>query len=362
VDKLTPGVAWSTPAAIDYGTALSGSQLDASISPAEAAADGTLSYTADDAPASSGQILHAGAHTLGVAYQPGSSNAGKYTAATGSVTLVVNQAGQQITFGQPAPVTYGDAPVALDATATSSLPVALVSTTPTVCTVSGASAVIVNAGTCTIDADQGGNGDYLAAATVTRSFTVAKAPQAINLPAIGPHSLGDPAFTEPATGGGSGNPVVLASATPQVCTVSGGTVTVTGVGTCTLTADQAGNDDYLPASEVSTSFTVAYRIALDFDNTKAKQAGSVVPVKVSLLNSAGKVIDSPAVTLQAVRVDGAGSPSMPGSSQPGRFFTSGAGVYQFNWDTSGLSAGIHTLWFAVSGDPTLHAVSVPIKG
>ncbi|MDS4031021.1 MAG: IPTL-CTERM sorting domain-containing protein [Candidatus Contendobacter sp.] len=51
-----------------------------------------------------------------------------------------------------------------------------------------------------------------------------------------------------ATGGGSGNPVVFGATPPAICTVSGATIRYGAVGTCTVTADQAGGPLYLPAS------------------------------------------------------------------------------------------------------------------
>ena len=54
----------------------------------------------------------------------------------------------------------------------------------------------------------------------------------------------------------SGLVVTLSSSTAPVCTVSGLTVTLTAVGTCTLQAVQAGNLDYSAAAPVSQSFTV----------------------------------------------------------------------------------------------------------
>jgi hypothetical protein len=54
----------------------------------------------------------------------------------------------------------------------------------------------------------------------------------------------------------SGLPVSFSSQTLSICTVSGNTVTTLTIGTCTLTADQAGNAGYwLPAS-TSRSFAV----------------------------------------------------------------------------------------------------------
>ena len=62
-----------------------------------------------------------------------------------------------------------------------------------------------------------------------------------------------------ATGGASGNPVVLTSATPGVCHVSGDTVTYTQTGTCVIDANQAGNDTYADAPQVQRTITVTIR-------------------------------------------------------------------------------------------------------
>ncbi|WP_156420244.1 DUF4347 domain-containing protein, partial [Rheinheimera sp. EpRS3] len=55
----------------------------------------------------------------------------------------------------------------------------------------------------------------------------------------------------------SGLPPVFTSSTPAVCTITGvGALTFVTAGTCTISADQAGNDSYLPAPQVSRTFTV----------------------------------------------------------------------------------------------------------
>jgi hypothetical protein len=60
-----------------------------------------------------------------------------------------------------------------------------------------------------------------------------------------------------ATGGNSGNPIVFASTTTGTCTVSGSTLTTVAAGTCTITANQAGNTNYNPAPQVTRNFTIA---------------------------------------------------------------------------------------------------------
>jgi hypothetical protein len=103
----TPTISWATPAAITYGTALSGTQLNASSTVA-----GTFAYT----PAS-GTVLTAGPHTLSVTLTP--TDTTDYAAATTTVQLTVNQATPTISWATPAAVTYGTALSAtqLDATA-----------------------------------------------------------------------------------------------------------------------------------------------------------------------------------------------------------------------------------------------------
>lgn len=54
-----------------------------------------------------------------------------------------------------------------------------------------------------------------------------------------------------ATPGASGNPVTFGSSTPTVCTVSGSTVTYLIAGTCTVTANEAGNGSYGPAPQLT---------------------------------------------------------------------------------------------------------------
>jgi DNA-binding beta-propeller fold protein YncE len=61
-----------------------------------------------------------------------------------------------------------------------------------------------------------------------------------------------------AAGGPSGNPVVLtvAAAAGAVCTIAGSIVSLVRAGTCTINANQAGNDRYAAAPQVQQSFTV----------------------------------------------------------------------------------------------------------
>ncbi len=79
-------------------------------------------------------------------------------------------------------------------------------------------------------------------------------PQTITFGPLQGKVYGDPAFTLDATAS-SGLPVnYTASGT---CGVLGVTVTLTGAGSCTITAHQPGNESYEPAVDVSQSFEIA---------------------------------------------------------------------------------------------------------
>lgn len=88
-------------------------------------------------------------------------------------TLTINPRPQSINFAAITEKSTADSPLALTATATSGL--AIVYTAAGVCTVSGSSATLTGAGNCTIKANQPGNGNWLPAAEVQRTFTVTQA-------------------------------------------------------------------------------------------------------------------------------------------------------------------------------------------
>ena len=97
VGLATPTITWATPPAIAYGTALSGTQLDATAS-----VPGTFVYT----PAA-GTVLTAGNQPLSVTFTP--TDTTHYTTAMATVQLVVNQATPTIAWATPAPITFGTA-------------------------------------------------------------------------------------------------------------------------------------------------------------------------------------------------------------------------------------------------------------
>ena len=81
---------------------------------------------------------------------------------------------QTITFGSLDAKTYGDAPFALSASASSGLAVSYSSSNTAVATVSGSTVTILSNGTTSITANQAGNTTYAAATAVSQTLTVNK--------------------------------------------------------------------------------------------------------------------------------------------------------------------------------------------
>jgi hypothetical protein len=175
-----------------------------------------------------------------------------------TLNLTVSKADQTIT-GLAADPAAGvvDGSSALSATASSGLAVTFGSSTGAVCTVAGSTVTYLIGGTCTVTANQAGDVDYNAATQVTTDIAVGKADQTITGLAADPAAgVVDGSSTLSATAS-SGLAVTFGSSTPAICTVAGSTVTYLIGGTCTVTANQAGDDDYSAATQVTTNITVA---------------------------------------------------------------------------------------------------------
>ena len=187
------------------------------------------------------------------ASQAGNSTFAAAVAMIQDFTVTGNGA-QTIAFGVLSNRTLGAAPFALSAIASSALTVTFTSNSTSVCTVSGVTATLAAAGTCSITASQGGNSTWAPALSVTRTFTVDKA-QTIAFGALGNRAWGSGAFALSATAS-SGLTVAFVSNTVPVCSVSGSVVALVTKGTCTIAASQAGNAEYAAAPAVTQTFTV----------------------------------------------------------------------------------------------------------
>jgi hypothetical protein len=178
-----------------------------------------------------------------------------FTAATAvDQSFSVAQAAQTITFGALSGKTFGDVPFTVSATASSSLtPTFSIFSGPA--TISGNTVTVTGAGTVVVRASQAGNASYAAATAVDQSFSVAQAAQTITFGALTGKTYGNAPFTVSATASSGLTPTFSIFSGPA--TISGSTVTITGVGTVVVRASQAGSSNYTAATPVDQSFSVS---------------------------------------------------------------------------------------------------------
>jgi hypothetical protein len=373
VAKQTPTMSWNTPDHITYGAPLGNDQLNAAVTPAEAASSGTVRYTTDAGSGdAAGQVLHAGSHPLTATYTPGDSGAGpNYTTASTSITVIVDQAPQVITgFSTIATQSYGGGPLTLTAAGGGSgQPVYFTVGSGSSCTTTGANGTTLTlngVGSCTVVARQDGTADYNPAPDMSQTFQIQPAAQNIAFAPLQDVYVGDVFLTKvAATGGGSGNRVTFAAGPVTTCiALPNGILIITGAGTCSVTASQAGNTNYAPATPVTRTFTVAYRVCVPSDGDRdSYRSGGVVQLRLTLCNTAGHSFARPNIVLHATGVDD-GPATAPGNSQPGnnfRYSDDDGGSYRYNLKTTGLAVGTHRFTFTITGDPTTHTIPVVIR-
>jgi hypothetical protein len=191
----------------------------------------------------------------------------KYSEATPvSRSFGVAHASQTLTFAAISSHQVAGTTVKLTGAASSGLPVIFVSLTPTICTVSGSSTLLIAAGSCTIQATQpginaAGNSEYSPAPPISHQFGVAHASQTLTFAAISSQVAGT--TLNLSASASSGLPVVFVSLSPTICTVSGATASLIAAGTCGIEATQpglnsAGHSEYFAATPVDRLFGVAH--------------------------------------------------------------------------------------------------------
>jgi len=190
------------------------------------------------------------------------ANAGGTTTATFSITI--DMGSQSITFPALGNITLGGTAPTLAATASSGLTLSYISTTTSVCTVSGSSITVLTAGTCSITASQAGDANYGAAANVSKSFTIT-APAVTNTyvqtPAPAPTKTQPPMVLTAdkstlgwnevtpikLTGGVDSGTVTYLNSGDTLCIVdvASSSLVTTTPGTCIMTAVNSGDFEYI---------------------------------------------------------------------------------------------------------------------
>ena len=193
------------------------------------------------------------------------------TSGVGSCSVIANQAGNttyaaaaqvtktvsatlapqtiMLTNNPPASAAYKSSFI-VSATASSGLAVTF--TSSGACSNSGATYTMTSStGTCSVIANQAGNTNYAAAPQIAKTVSATQATQTITF-TIGPPAAAayNTSFTVAATGGASGNAVTFTSS--GSCNNSSAKYTmISGTGTCSVIANQAGNSNYSAAPRVT---------------------------------------------------------------------------------------------------------------
>jgi hypothetical protein len=202
-------------------------------------------------------------------------------------TFNINKANQAVTFGALPDKTFGDADFPVTATSSSGL--AVVFTPSGNCTMMPGNNVHLGAvGSCTITASQSGDASYNAAPAVARTFNINKANQTIAFNSLANKSFGDADFTVSATAS-SNLPVNFAAS--GACSVSSGSVHLTGAGSCTITASQPGNGNFNPAADVPQTFNIADFISInDVSTTEGDSGTKTINFTVTLAAASNQTV------------------------------------------------------------------------
>lgn len=194
--------------------------------------------------------------------------------------FAVSLAPQEITFVKPSEQEVG-ADLTLNATSSSSLTVGYTSSTPAVCTVSGAVVHFVAGGTCSVSAGQAGNSQFSAAAAVAQSFQVWPGSRydlawhAWEFPSSSV-AVGQTASVR-AIAQQTGNAAVTVEAvwtvtTPALCSVSATqgsgrrTLTALAEGTCEMSIARTGDASYRDLAARTASVTISASVAAGSQN------------------------------------------------------------------------------------------------
>jgi predicted extracellular nuclease len=123
---------------------------------------------------------------------------------------------------------------------------------------------------------------------------------------------------------------------------------------------------------VIVGLNLRFGVVALYDQAKAHNAGSTIPVRIQITDADGNNLSSPGTVVKALGISqdddaevGELSPA-PSTANPDsnfRFDASlgGTGGYIYNLRTQGLSAGTYYLYFTVGSDPALHTVAFQIR-
>ncbi|MBI5282132.1 MAG: pentapeptide repeat-containing protein [Candidatus Solibacter usitatus] len=256
VSPAVQTVTFALPASLNFGDTLT---LSASAS------GGTVTFAASGSCTVSGTTLSttgAGLCTV-VATQAGSS---VYAPASATASMNVLKGNQSISFGPLSTKTYGSAPFAVSASATSGLPVSFSASGS--CSVSGNIVSISAAGTCTVTASQAGNANYNPAPPAGQTFSITAATLTVTAQdASRSYGAANPAFSAALSGFVNGDTLATAGVTGgAACTTTATATSPTGTYPITCTQGTLAAANYTFAFAAGTLTIGKATLAVTADN------------------------------------------------------------------------------------------------
>ncbi len=248
---------------------------------ASSASSGAVTYTVASGPATISGDMVTLTGTGTVVLNASQAAAGNYAAATTTTSFNVAREVPTLAFAPIPPETYGNAAFAVSASSASSGAVTYtVASGPA--TIVGNTVTLTGIGTVVLNASQAAAGNY-AAATATTSFNVAAEVPTLAFASIPPETYGNPAFAVSASSASSGT--ITYSVLSGNATISGSTVTLTGIGPVELEASQAANGNYAAATTTVSFNVVAEVPTLTFTSLPTETAYTPFTVSASSTSS-----------------------------------------------------------------------------
>jgi hypothetical protein len=172
------------------------------------------------------------------------------------------------------------------------------------CSVTGSTLSYTTAGTCVVAVKRTSDTNYLER-TDAVSFSIGLASQTITFGSLSAKNYSSDTFTVSASSSASLT-VVFTSGSPTICTtsgVSGSTITILNIGTCVINANQIGDSNVAPASQVSQNFTVNPRAITVTADAKSKVFGAADPTFTYTITT-GSLVLGDAITGALTRAAG----------------------------------------------------------
>lgn len=164
-------------------------------------------------------------------------------------TLTITPAQRVFVFGPIPGKIYTDPDFDPGATIDAGGPVTYTSSNTAVATITAGKIHITGTGKSSITATVPSSPNYIDEPPQIRELTVNKAPQTIAFDAISPQRKTDrPLVLTLNVTASSGLPVTLSSSNPAIAAITNMTITINDLGNVTITATQAGDNNYLPAT------------------------------------------------------------------------------------------------------------------